>query len=69
MDRLRTGITEQCLSLADARAVADGVLDELELEPFPTTSIVDEAAYCSRLDVMIGGNAQVTVYGPRAAKG
>ena len=65
---LRNGITERCVSLADARSVADRVLAEhLDYEPSPTTSIVDESAECARVDMRAGGNVQVTVYGPTSA--
>jgi hypothetical protein len=65
---LRSGITERCVSLDDARSVANRVLAEhLVYEPFPTTSIVDESAECARVDMRVGGNVQVTVYGPMSA--
>jgi hypothetical protein len=65
---LRQGITERCISLDEARALVDETLAErLDHEPVPTTSIVDESVDCARVDLRVGGNVQVTVYGPTSA--
>ncbi|WP_125774685.1 hypothetical protein [Antribacter gilvus] len=63
---LRNGIVDECVSLPEARAIADEALSGLEYEPTPTTSIVDESVDCARVDMRVGGNVQVTVYGPSA---
>ncbi|MGW6225821.1 hypothetical protein ACWFQT_01780, partial [Cellulosimicrobium cellulans] len=47
----------------DERAIADEALTSVD-GPFPTTSVPDESAACARVDLFVGGNVQVTVYGP-----
>lgn len=63
---LQAGITDRCVSLAEARAVADEALTAVD-GPFPTTSVPDESVACARVDLFVGGNVQVTVHGPTAA--
>ena len=63
---LQAGITDRCVSLAEARAVADEALTAID-GPFPTTSVPDESVACARVDLFVGGNVQVTVHGPTAA--
>jgi len=64
-DALRTGITDTCVNISDARSVADRALGE-EFH-WPTTAVVDESVPCARVDLEVGGSAQVTVYGPTVA--
>lgn len=63
---LQRGITDRCVSLDEARAVADEALTAVD-GPFPTTSVPDERVTCSRVDLFVGGSFQVTVYGPTSA--
>ncbi|WP_426309694.1 hypothetical protein [Cellulosimicrobium sp. E-16] len=63
---LKGGITDGCVSLGEARAIADEALTSVD-GPFPTTSVPDESAECARVDLFVGGNVQVTVYGPTSA--
>jgi hypothetical protein len=63
VDMLRSEIAEQCLTAEQARVVADDALAVLG-DPTPATTVVDESAECARVDITIGGLAQVTVYGP-----
>ncbi len=67
-DELRRGITDACVSVDDARALADKALAGLDYEPWPTTTVVDESVTCARVDMEVGGNIQVTVYGPKVAR-
>lgn len=60
---LKGGITDRCVSLEEARAVADEALTAVD-GPFPTTSVPDESVTCARVDLFVGGSLQVTVYGP-----
>ncbi|GII98250.1 hypothetical protein CLV28_1322 [Sediminihabitans luteus] len=64
---LREQITGACLSLEEARAVADAAIATYYDDTWPTTSVVDESASCARVDASTGGNVQVTVYGPTVA--
>ena len=66
-DALRAGITDACVNATDARAIADAALAELDYEPWPTTTVIDESVPCARVDMQVGGNIQVTVYGPSGA--
>ena len=59
---LRSGITDACVGIDEARVIADAAL--ADLPHWPTTSVVDETATCSRVDLETGGSIQVTVYGP-----
>ena len=59
---LRRGVAGQCLTVDAARALVDEAYGELE--HFPTTTVADEAAKCARVDLVVGGSTQVTVYGP-----
>jgi hypothetical protein len=65
---LRAGITDSCVTATDARAIADAALAGLDYEPWPTTTVVDESVPCARVDMEVGGNVQVTVYGPTVAR-
>lgn len=68
-DLLRERITDACVTVDEARAVADEMLAGEE-HHWPTSSVVDESADCARVDLAIGGSIQVTVYGPtRVAAG
>lgn len=60
---LREQITDRCVTVEEARAVADTMLAQEE-HHWPTTTVVDESADCARVDLSIGGSIQVTVYGP-----
>lgn len=62
---LREQITDRCVTVDEARAVADRMLASEE-HHWPTTTVVDESAECARVDLSIGGSIQVTVYGPTA---
>ncbi|MFB8230737.1 hypothetical protein [Cellulosimicrobium sp. NPDC055967] len=63
---LRSGITDRCVSLDEARVVADDALTAVD-GPFPTTSVPDESVTCARVDLVVGGSFQATVYGPTTA--
>ncbi|GHH80087.1 hypothetical protein [Promicromonospora soli] len=63
MDSLRRDVAEQCVTVEQARAVADEALGALP-HSWPTTTVVDESAECARVDSTVGGSVQVTVYGP-----
>jgi len=66
-DALRAGITDACVNATDARAIADAALAELDYEPWPTTTVIDESVPCARVDMQVGGSIQVVVYGPSGA--
>ncbi len=61
---LRNGVTRKCLSLDEAERFVEGLLDESELH-WPTASVVDRDAGCTRVDLVYGGSQQVFLYGPR----
>lgn len=63
-DVVRTQISDQCLDIDAARAVIDDKLRDLH--HWPTTSIVDADAQCTRAYMEVGGSIQVTLYGPEA---
>ncbi|WP_264031263.1 hypothetical protein [Cellulosimicrobium sp. SH8] len=63
---LKGGITDRCVSLDEARAVADEALSVVD-GPFPTTSVPDESVTCARVDLVVGGSFRATVYGPTTA--
>ncbi|WP_369371507.1 hypothetical protein AB1046_22495 [Promicromonospora sp. Populi] len=63
VDTLRSEIADQCITVEQARAVADEALAPLE-HHWPTTTVVDESAECARVDIQVGGSVQVAVYGP-----
>ncbi|MGF0118314.1 hypothetical protein ACQFYA_18630 [Promicromonospora sp. Marseille-Q5078] len=65
IDALRMQIVDECLSLDEARAVADEVYADEEFE-VPMTEVVDDGASCARVDVLEGGMTEVFVYGPSA---
>lgn len=59
---LRTQVAEQCLTLPEAeRAVTQILGDD---HHWPTFTRVDSAASCTRVDVELGGSAQVFLRGP-----
>lgn len=63
-DVVRTQISDQCLDIDTARATVDDTLRDLH--HWPTTSIVDTDAHCTRAYMEVGGSIQVTLYGPEA---
>ncbi|MGN6241506.1 MAG: hypothetical protein ACTHNI_17400 [Cellulosimicrobium cellulans] len=63
---LKGGITDRCVPLDEARAVADEALSAID-GTFPTTSVPDDSVTCARVDLFVGGSFQVTVYGPTTA--
>jgi hypothetical protein len=63
VEALREGVAEQCVTVDEARAIADEAYSNLDFEPFPTT-VVDEELECATADLQVGGSMQVTVYGP-----
>ena len=63
---LRSEITDQCLSLTEAKTVVDEALaDE---HHWATSTQVDPAADCTRVDLNVGGSIQVFLYGPETAR-
>jgi len=67
-DELRAKITDRCLTLGQAKRVADEAYaryssDGVE-DVVTATAIPDEAAQCARVDAAVGGSVQITVYGP-----
>lgn len=66
-DTLRTDIGGQCLDVAAAR---DVVVEALGPDHhWPTATIVDDGAECTRAYLVAGGSVQVTLYGPEPAQG
>lgn len=64
-DALRTGITNKCVSLTDAKAVATSALGDAH--HWPLTAIEDPKASCTRVDMVVGGSVQITLRGPATA--
>jgi hypothetical protein len=64
-DALRAGITDKCVGLAKAEAVATSALGEEDHWPLVVTE--DPTASCSRVDMRVGGSVQITIRGPKAA--
>ena len=64
---LATGIARRCVSLGEARRIADSVLAPLG-HHWPTTAVPDPAARCTRVDLDVGGDVQVTIHGPAVAR-
>lgn len=64
-DALRKGIVDKCVNLTDAAALATSVLGD---EPhWPTTTIEDPTASCTRVDMVVGGSVQITLRCPVTA--
>lgn len=63
---LRDAVAEECLTTEQLGAIVDEELGSLE-HHWPTTTVRDDAAECARVDFVVGGSVQVTVYGPVAA--
>lgn len=63
---LRSKIAEQCLSLPEAKAVVDDAL--ADDHHWATSTQVDPAAACTRVDLNVGGSIQVFLYGPETAQ-
>nr|BFF16577.1 hypothetical protein GCM10025730_00980 [Promicromonospora thailandica] len=63
---LREASADECLTAEQMRAIADEHLASLS-HHWPTTTVPDDAAECARVDLVVGGSVQVTVYGPGAA--
>jgi len=63
---LRAAAADECLTAEQMRAIVDEELGELG-HHWPTTTVQDDAAECARVDMVVGGSVQVTVYGPGAA--
>ncbi|MGV8967784.1 MAG: hypothetical protein ACOH2F_16080 [Cellulomonas sp.] len=61
-DSLRTGITDKCVNLAEAKAVATTALGDAH--HWPLTAIEDTAASCTRVDMAVGGSIEITLRGP-----
>lgn len=66
-DALRSGITTTCVSVGAAEQVVKVALGNQH--HWPTTAITDESADCARVDMVVGGSIQITVYGPGTARG
>lgn len=65
-DALRAGIADACVSATEAKAVATRALTG---QPhWPITVVADETARCASVDLQVGGNIQVWIYGPTTAK-
>ncbi len=63
-DELRAQISESCLSLEEARAIVSKALAARDAGPSHLTTIEDQDVDCARVDAEIGGDIQITVYGP-----
>lgn len=66
--QLREQVAQKCLSLPEAQKVTATLL-ETAGHHWPTSTTVDTAASCTRVDLVIGGSTQVFLYGPEQAKG
>jgi len=64
-DALETQVSDGCVALDQAEAIALVALGE---HSAPVTPIVDNAASCSRAYLLPGGNAEITLYGPRSSQ-
>ena len=62
---LREVAADECLTAEQMRTVVDEQLESLG-HHWPTTTVQDDAAECARVDLVVGGSVQVTVYGPVA---
>lgn len=66
-DALRAEVGGRCLDVTEAREV---VLDALgPAHHWPTATVVDESAECTRAYLVAGGSVQVTLYGPEPSEG
>lgn len=63
---LRAAAADGCPTVEQMRAVVDEELASLG-HHWPTTTVQDDAAQCARVDMVVGGSVQVTVYGPTPA--
>ena len=64
-DALRAGITNKCVGLAEAQAVATRALGKQD--HWPLAVIEDPTASCSRVDMVVGGSVQIAIRGPKTA--
>jgi hypothetical protein len=60
--QLRSQVADRCLSLEEATAVVSRILRSQH--HWPSTSIPDSRADCTRIDLEVGGSIQVTLRGP-----
>jgi hypothetical protein len=65
-DALRAGITDTCVSVTAAEAVAEKATGSEH--HWPTTAVVDPGARCASVDMVVGGSIQITVRGPETAR-
>ena len=63
-DTLRAQISERCLDIDAARTIVDDTLGDLH--HWPTSSVTDRDADCTRVYVVVGASIQVALYGPEA---
>jgi hypothetical protein len=61
---LRTQIATRCLALPEAKRVARTLVDSLD----EVTTVPDETASCTRVDMVVGGTIVVTLRGPSVAR-
>lgn len=61
-DALRKGIAEQCVSLAEAEAVAVQAMGAQH--HWPTSAVMDAKSKCTTVDLQVGGSMQVFLRGP-----
>jgi hypothetical protein len=64
-DALRAGISDKCVGLAEAEAVATSALGKQH--HWPLAVIEDPAASCARVDMVVGGSVQIAIRGPKTA--
>lgn len=64
-DALRAGITNKCVGLAEAEAVATSALGKQH--HWPLAAIEDPTASCARVDMVVGGSVQIAIRGPKTA--
>ncbi|GEM_PF-1472185 len=62
-DALRAGIADACVALPEAEAVVAAAIGTEH--HWPTATIEDPDAACTRVDLEVGGSLQVTLRGPR----
>ncbi|MFI2362771.1 hypothetical protein [Promicromonospora sp. NPDC019610] len=63
---LREVAASECPTIEQLSSVVDEELASLG-HHWPTTTVEDDAARCARVDMVVGGSVQVTVYGPPTA--
>jgi hypothetical protein len=61
---LREQVADRCLSLAEAKRVARGIVDPVD----DVTAVPDETVGCTRVDMVVGGKVFVTLRGPSVAR-